>query len=81
MRKSIYRGIMEFKAENTEYVIKYIKGNDTLLRRMRGTPKNELQKEAFRWASEHGNEFGNRFETELYDVFWDEVYDAIKTSK
>lgn len=81
MGESIYKGVLAFKLENTKYVIKYIKNNPVLLRRMQGTPKDEIQTEAFRWASEHGNEFGNRFETELYDVFWEKVWYGIRAKQ
>lgn len=80
-KESIYKGILAFKLENTKYVIKYIKNNELLLRRLQSTTKDEIQTEAFRWAEQHGNNFGNRFETELYDVFWDKVWYAIRPQK
>lgn len=80
-RESIYKGILAFRIENTKYVIKYIKNNEELLSRLRKAGKAGIEEEAFRWAEEHNNEFGNRFETELYDVFWDKVWYAIKTTK
>ena len=80
-RESIYKGVLAFKLENTKYVIRYVKNNEELLSRLRNAGKSGIEAEAFKWAEEHNNEFGNRFETELYDVFWDKVWYAIKTPK
>lgn len=80
-RESIYKGVLAFKLENTKYVIRYVKNNEELLSRLRKAGKSGIEAEAFKWAEEHNNEFGNRFETELYDVFWEKVWYAIKTPK
>lgn len=77
-RESIYKGVLAFKLENTKYVIRYTKSNDELLARLRSAGKANIQAEAFQWAEEHNNEFGTRFETELYDVFWEKVWYAIR---
>ena len=81
MRESIYRGVLAFKLENTKYVIRHVKGNDELLSRLREAGKDGIKEEAFKWASEHNEEFGNRLALELYDVFWDKVWYAIKTKQ
>lgn len=78
-KDSIYKGVLAFRIENTKYVIKYIKNNDELLARMRLAGKAGIEAEAFKWAEEHNNEFGNRFETELYDVFWEKVWYGIRS--
>jgi hypothetical protein len=78
-RESIYKGVQAFKLENTKYVIRYAKGNEELLKRLLNAGKSGIEAEAFKWSEEHNNEFGNRFETELYDVYWDNVwYNIIK---
>lgn len=74
----IYKGVLAFKLENTKYIIRYVKGNEELLARLREAGKAGIQDEAFQWAEEHNNEFGNRFETELYDVFWEKVWYGIR---
>lgn len=80
-RESIYKGVLAFKLENTKYVIRYTKSNDELLARLRKAGKSGIEAEAFQWAEEHNNEFGTRFETELYDVFWEKVWYAIRAKK
>lgn len=80
-RESIYKGILAFKLENTKYIIRYIKSKDELLAAARAAGKNGLQDWAFDYAERHNNEFGNRFETELYDVFWEKVWYAIRPTK
>ena len=77
-KDSIYKGVLAFRIENTKYVIKYIKNNDELLARCRAAGKAGIEAEAFKWAEEHNNEFGNRFETEFYDVFWEKVWYGIR---
>ena len=78
-RESIYKGILAFKLENTKYVIRYVKGNDELLARLQQAGKDGIEEEAFKWAREHGDEFGNRLILELYDVFWEKVWYGIRT--
>lgn len=84
-RESIYKGVLRIKLENTKYVIAYAKKTDELLARLRRAGKNGIQEEAMKWATEHGDEFGDshnsRLTIELYDVFWDKVWYAIKTTK
>lgn len=80
-RESIYKGVLAFKLENTKYVIQYTKTNDELLKRLISAGKNGIEAEAFKWAEEHDNELGNRFETELYDVFWEKVWYGIRTKQ
>ena len=80
-RELIYKGVLAFKLENTKYVIRYVKGNEELLARLRKAGKKGIEAEAFKWAEEHNNEFGNRFETELYDVFWEKVWYGIRPEK
>lgn len=79
-RESIYKGIMRFRLENTKYIIKYVKrsSNDVLLDRLRNAGKDGIKDEAFKWANEHNDEFGNRFVIELHDVFWDKVWYNIR---
>jgi hypothetical protein len=77
-RESIYKGVLAFKLENTKYVIRYIKSNDELLERMQRQGKDTIQDEAFKWAKENNEEFGNRLSLELYDVFWEKVYYGIR---
>jgi len=77
-RESIYKGVLAFKLENTKYVIRYVKTQEELLKRLRKAGKAGIEAEAFKWAGEHNNEFGNRFETELYDVFWEKVHYGIR---
>lgn len=77
-RESIYKGVLAFKLENTKYVIKYVKNNEELLSRLRKAGKDGIEAASFQWAEEHNNEFGSRFETELYDVFWDKVWYGIR---
>ncbi len=77
-RESIYKGILAFKLENTKYVIRYVKGNDELLARLQRAGKDGIEEEAFKWAREHGDEFGNRLILELYDVFWEKVWYGIR---
>lgn len=80
-KDSIYKGVLAFRIENTKYVIKYINNNDELLARCRAAGKAGIEAECFKWASEHHNEFGNRFETELYDVFWEKAWYGIRAKK
>ena len=80
-RESIYKGILRFKLENTNYVIKYIKSKDELLAEARAAGKDGIRDWAFKYAEQHNEEFGNRLILELYDVFWDKVWYAIKTPK
>lgn len=78
-RESIYKGVLAFKLENTKYIIKYVKTNDELREKLEQAGKAGIEKAAFDWAEAHNNEFGNRFETELYDVFWEKVWYGIRT--
>ncbi len=77
-KDSIYKGVLAFRIENTKYVIKYIKNNERLLEICRNAGKKNIEKVCFDWAEAHNNEFGNRFETELYDVFWEKVWYGIR---
>ncbi len=77
-RESIYKGVLAFKLENTKYVIRYVKGHDELLARLRNAGKAGIQDEAFKYASENNDEFGNRLSLELYDVFWEKVWYGIR---
>jgi hypothetical protein len=70
--------VLAFKLVNSKYVIRYVKGNDELLARLRNAGKSGIEAGAFQWAEEHNNEFGTRFETELYDVFWEKVWYGIR---
>lgn len=79
-RESIYKGVLAFKLENTKYIIRYVKSNDELLAYLRAAGKKGIEKAAFDWAEAHNNEFGNRFETELYDVFWEKVWYGIRAT-
>jgi hypothetical protein len=78
-RESIYKGVLAFKLENTKYIIKYVKTNDELREKLINAGKSGIEQAAFDWAEAHNNEFGNRFETELYDVFWEKVWYGIRT--
>lgn len=78
-RESIYKGVLAFKLENTKYVIRYVKSNDELLARLQQAGKDGIEEEAFKWAREHGDEFGNRLILELYDVFWEKVWYGVRT--
>lgn len=78
-RESIYKGVLAFKLENTKYAIMYIKHNEDLLARCIQASKDGIEEECFNYAREHNDEFGNRFILELYDVFWDKVWYAIRT--
>lgn len=78
MRESIYKGIQRFKLENTQYVIKFIKNDPELLRECRAVGMDGLEEYCFNYAYRHGEEFGNRLVTELYDVFWRNVWYGIK---
>jgi len=80
-RESIYKGVLAFKLENTKYIIKYVKTNDELRQKLDMAGKAGIEAEAFRWAEAHNNEFGNRFETELYDVFWEKVWYGIRAKQ
>lgn len=80
-RESIYKGVLAFKLENTKYVIKYIKNDEDRLAAARAAGKSGLKEWAFEYARQHNEEFGNRLILELYDVFWDKVWYAIKTPK
>lgn len=82
-RESIYKGVLAFKLENTKYVIKYARrnGNGELLARLRNAGKSGIKDEAFKWANEHNEEFGNRLIIELHDVFWDKVWYGIRPTK
>ena len=73
---------MRFKLENTNYVIKYINriGNEDLKKRLQEAGKSGIKDEAWEYAKEHNEEFGNRLIIELHDVFWDKVWYAIKTT-
>ncbi len=77
-RDSIYKGVLAFRLENTKYVVKYINHTEELQARARQAGKKGIEAECFKWAEEHNNEFGNRFETELYDVFWEKVWYGIR---
>lgn len=77
-RESIYKGVLAFKLENTKYVIKYVKNNEELLSRLRKAGKSGIEEEAFQWARENNDEFGNRLILELYDVFWEKVWYGIR---
>jgi hypothetical protein len=74
---------MRFKLENTNYVIKYAKkiGNEELLERLQNAGKSGIKDEAWKWAEEHNEEFGNRLIIELHDVFWDKVWYGIRPKK
>ena len=78
MKESIYKGVLAFKLENSKYVVNYIKHHDDLLARCKRAGKDGIEEECFQWAREHNDEFGNRFILELYDVFWEKVWYAIK---
>lgn len=80
-RESIYKGVLAFKLENTKYIIKYVKTNDELREKLINAGKSGIEKAAFDWAEAHNNEFGNRFETELYDVFWEKVWYGIRAKE
>lgn len=80
-RESIYKGVLAFKLENTKYIIKYVKTNDELREKLVSAGKAGIEKAAFAWAEAHNNEFGNRFETELYDVFWEKVWYGIRAKQ
>lgn len=81
-KDSIYNGVMAFRLENTKYVIRYTKKHEELLARLLKAGKDGIQEEAFKWARQHNEEFGNRFILELYDVFWNKVWYSIQpTSK
>lgn len=77
-KESIYKGIIRFKLENTNYVIKYIKSKPELLADCRVAGKKGLMTYCFQYARKHNDEFGNRLSLELYDVFWDRVWYWIK---
>lgn len=77
-RESIYSGVLAFRLENTKYVISYINNNERLLERCLNAGKSGIEKECFDYAYEHNEEFGNRLVLELYDVFWDKVWNGIR---
>lgn len=82
MRESIYKGVMRIKMENTKYVVKYILKTDGLNQRCkRAENKEELFRMCWTWAEENNDEFGNRFISELYDVFWNTTFYGIKDKK
>lgn len=78
-RESIYKGVLAFRIENTKYVIMFIKHNEELLERCRQAGKDGIEQACFDYARKHNDEFGNRFILELYDVFWEKVWYAIRT--
>ena len=78
-RESIYKGVLAFKLENTKYAINFIRHDDELLERCRQAGKDGIEQACFNYARKHNDEFGNRFILELYDVFWDKVWYAIRT--
>ena len=80
-RESIYKGVLAFKLENTKYIIRYIKSKEELLAAARAAGKNGIQEWAFYYAKKHNDEFGNRLSLELYDVFWEKVWYAIRPQK
>ena len=77
-KESIYKGVLAFKLENTKYIIRHIKNNDELLAAARAAGKDRIEDWAFEYARKHNDEFGNRLILELYDVFWEKVWYAIK---
>lgn len=77
-KDSIYKGVLAFRLENTKYVIKHINNNDELLARCLRAGKEGIEEECFQWAREHNDEFGNRLILELYDVFWEKVWQVIQ---
>lgn len=79
MRESIYKGVLAFKLENTKYAILFIKHNEDLLADCRRAGKTGIEEECFNYARKHNDNFGNRFILELYDVFWEKVWYAIRT--
>jgi len=79
--ESIYKGVLAFKLENTKYIIRYVKGNEELLDKLRRAGKDGIEEECFKYAREHNDEFGNRFILELYDVFWEKVWCGIRAKK
>ena len=81
MRESIYAGVKRFRLENTRYVIQYIKNDPDLLRECRAVGKDGLEQYCFDYAYSHGEEFGNRLVTELYDVYWRSVWFGIKEKR
>ena len=77
-RESIYQGVQKFMLENTEYVVQYIKSKPELRQGCIEAGKKGLMDYCFRYATKHNDEFGNRLSIELYDVFWNRVWYAIK---
>lgn len=74
----IYKGVLAFKLENTKYAINFILHDDELLERCRQAGKDGIEQACFNYARKHNDEFGNRFILELYDVFWEKVWQVIQ---
>lgn len=79
MRESIYMGVVGFRKENTQYVIKFINSNKKLAEQCKNQTAERIKSYCVQWALENDSMFGNRLIVELEDVYWKPVENFMKT--